>query len=145
MASKNPPVRGPFFEMEVSVPGDNPNLPGVPALVKFLRTTREWAEWVGNMARGVGPVTEVLTVTAALDFPLVAAGAAQDLTVTVTGVLAADVAPIVKLGIPAGVTAGLLFHGWVSANDTVTVRCTNATAGGINPASATFRVTVERF
>lgn len=145
MASKNPPIRGPFFEMEISLPSGNPNIPGLQAIIKFLRTTREWAEWVANMARGVGQVTEVLTVTAALDFPLVGAGATQDLTVTVEGVKAADVAPIVKLGIPTGVTAGLVFHGWVSADDTVTVRCTNATAGGINPASATFRVTVERY
>lgn len=145
MASKNPPIRGPFFEMEISLPSGNPNIPGLQAMVKFLRTTQEWAEWVSNMARATGQAVEQLTVTAVLDFPLVAAGAAQDLTVTVTGVKAVDVAPIVKLGIPTGVTAGLVFHGWVSADNTVTVRCTNATAGGINPAAATFRVTVERF
>lgn len=145
MASKTPPIRGPFFEMEISLPSGNPNIPGLQAIVKFLRTTREWAEWVSNMARAVGPVVEQLTVTASLDFPNVLAGATQDLTVTVAGVLAADIAPIVKLGIPAGLNAGLVFHGWVSADDTVTVRCTNATVGNINPAAATFRITVERY
>lgn len=146
MASKTPPVRGPFFEFEATVPAKTPTLPGMPIVTKFLRTTREWAEWASNMARGVGQVIEQLTVTASLNFPLVAAnGGVQDLTVTVDGVKAADVAPVVKLGIPAGMNAGLVFHAWVSADDTVTVRCTNTTAGGINPAAADFRVVVERF
>lgn len=146
MASKTPPVRGQFFEFQATLPAANPNLPGADVVIKFLRTTREWAEWVANMARGVGQVIEQLTDTAALDFPLVAAnGGTQDLTVTLEGVRAADVAPVVKLGIPTGMNAGLVFHAWVSADDTVTVRCTNTTAGAINPASATFRVVVERF
>jgi hypothetical protein len=67
-------------------------------------------EWVANMARGVGSVVEVLTVTASLDFPLIAAnGGTQDLTVTVTGVKTIDPEPVVNLGIAYTLNAGLVF------------------------------------
>jgi hypothetical protein len=132
-----PPIRMAFFEGTV---GDTP--------VSFVRTGLRWSEWcaaVVRRIRALGNPQETLTATAALDFPLVAAGGTQDLTMTVTGVLAADVAPVVSVGLPAGLNAGLLFHGWVSANNTVTIRATNATAAGINPGSATFRVEVRRY
>lgn len=109
------------------------------------KPTSAWASFFSAIARATGFVDQSLCVTATLDFPLVAAGATQDLTVTVTGVSTLDVAPVVCVGVPSGVTAGVVFHGFVSADDTVTVRCTNATAGGINPASAVFRVEVRRY
>lgn len=128
MAYKTPPLRAPFFDAEAS------------------RTTTEWASWVTGIARAVGFVNSTLTSTAALNFPLIAAnGGTQDLTVTVTGVRASDPQPVVTIGLPAGLDAGVVFHGFVSADDTVTVRATNTTAGAINPASATFRVEVRRY
>lgn len=139
MAYKTPPMRGPVFDAEVEMP-NGAKLPAV-----FRKITTEWAEWFTTMARAMGFHDQTLYATAALNFPLVAAGATQDLTITVTGVFASDVSPIVTLGLPTGLNAGLLFHAWVSADDTVTVRCTNATAAGINPASATFRVEVRRY
>lgn len=136
MGYKTPPLRAAFFDAEVEG----------GALVNFLRTTTEWASWATSVARAIGFVNFTLTKTAALNFPLIAAnGGTQDLTVTVTGVEAADPQAVVTLGLPTGLDAGLVFHGFVSANDTVTVRATNTTAGAINPASATFRVEVRRY
>jgi hypothetical protein len=83
-------------------------------------------------------VTAILSATATLNFDLTAV-AVEDLTITVTG---AAVGNIVTLGVPNGsVTATAQFTGWVSASDTVTVRCRTAAAGE-DPASGTFRATV---
>lgn len=87
-------------------------------------------------------IAKLLTATAALDFPLIAAAGTQDLTIPVTGAATGDAAFV---GLPAAPDAGVVFNAWVSAADTVTIRATNVTAVGINPASATFRVTVMGF
>jgi hypothetical protein len=146
MSYKTPPLREAFFDFEAEVAGENPNLPGAKAEIKFLRTSRPWAEWCARIAQGLGFPLESLTTTASLDFPLIAAnGGTQDLTVTLAGVKLADVAPVVNLGLPGTLTAGLVFHGFVSADNTVTVRATNATAGAINPAAFTCRVEVRRY
>lgn len=96
----------------------------------------------GGLIIGGGTVTKILTATAALDFGLIAAAASADLTITVTG---AAVNHSVSLGLPAAPTAGIIYQAFVSAADTVTVRATNITAAGIDPASQTFRVTVIGF
>ena len=89
--------------------------------------------WVGESTRSD------LTVAAALDFPSINAAASADLTITVPGAAVGD---SVSLGLPAAPTAGLVFNGFVSAANTVTVRATNITAGAVDAASATYRATV---
>lgn len=86
----------------------------------------------------------VLTATATLDFPDTVAGAASDLTMTVTGAVSGDV---VTLGVPNGsVPANGTFFGWVSAADTVTIRyANNDLVTAYNPSSGTFRAVVTRF
>lgn len=139
-----PPIREQFFEGEVEI--QSKSGPPVKLPVLFKRTVRSWAEWASRTSKALGFPIQSLTVTATLDFPLVAAnGGTQDLTVTVAGVVATDPQPVVDVGLSSGLTAGLLYHGFVSADDTVTVRCTNATAGAINPAAAVFRVEVRRY
>lgn len=80
-----------------------------------------------------------LTATATLDFGSISAAASADLTITVTGATAGDA---VLLGLPAAPTAGIVFFGFVSATNTVTVRAMNITSGGVDPASASYRATV---
>lgn len=91
--------------------------------------------WVG------APVIGDLSATAALDFASIAAAASADLAITVTGAAVGD---SVELGLPAAPTAGLVFNGFVSAANTVTVRATNITAGAVDAASATYRATVRK-
>lgn len=81
----------------------------------------------------------VLTATAALDFASIASTASADLTITVAGAAVGD---SVSVGLPAAPTAGLIFMGFVSAANTVTVRASNITAGAVDAASATYRATV---
>lgn len=83
-------------------------------------------------------ISKVLTGTATLDFDLTAAVVA-DLTLTVTGAAVGDV---VVLGVPnASITTTAQYTAWVSASNTVTVRC-RTSATGEDPASGTFRTTI---
>ena len=90
-------------------------------------------------------IIEHFSVTAALNFGVVAASSFEDKTVTVTGALDGDV---VALGVPNEVasTSKLSFTGFVSATDVVTVRCTNvSTSASPDPPDATFRVDVWQY
>lgn len=89
--------------------------------------------WVGE------PAYSEKTATAALDFPSIAAAASADLTIAVSGAAVNDA---VVLGLAAVPTAGLVFQAFVSAANTVTVRATNITAGAVDAASVTFRVSI---
>lgn len=82
---------------------------------------------------------DVLRASATLDFPSAAAGAGNNLTVTVNGAVVGDT---VLIGLRAAPTGGLIFSGWVSAADTVTVRAQNPTAGAVDAASAVYDVVV---
>lgn len=84
----------------------------------------------------------IRSATAALDFPSIAAAGSADLTITVTGAAVGDAC---HLGLPSAPTAGIVFNTFVSATNTVTVRAMNITVGAVDPASATYRVTVLSF
>jgi hypothetical protein len=86
-------------------------------------------------------VAAELSRTASLDFANMAAAASDDQTIAVPGARANDA---VTLGLPAAPTAGIVFQAFVSADDVVTVRATNITAGAVNPAAQTIRVTVHK-
>jgi hypothetical protein len=85
---------------------------------------------------------KIITATAALNFPSIAANTTSDLTITVTGAAVGD---SVSLGPPSAPESGITYTAFVSATNTVTVRASNVTTGAIDPASATFRATVFQF
>lgn len=87
-------------------------------------------------------IASVLTAVATLDFPSIAAGTHASLTVTVTG---AQLGASVHLGLPSSVEPGVVFQGFVSTGNTVAIRASNVTGAAIDPASASFRVTVFNF
>lgn len=80
-----------------------------------------------------------LAAAASLDFGSIAAAASAELTIAVAGAAVGD---SVALALPAAPTAGLVFQAFVSAANTVTLRATNITAGAIDPAAASYGVTV---
>ncbi len=85
-----------------------------------------------------------LTGAASLNYDLSTAGiTCQDLTVTVTGAVDGDP---VMIGVPTALasTAGVVFTGFVSATNTVTVRACDVTSGNPDPAAATVRATVMK-
>lgn len=94
------------------------------------------------VVNGGTSLTGILSATAELDFGSIATNSSAELTVTVTGAAAGDIA---MLGPPAALTADLVFFCFVSAADTVTVRAVNATGGAIDPDSGTYRVAVLQF
>lgn len=84
------------------------------------------------------PIAAVISAVATKDFDLTAV-TIEDQTMTVTGAAVGDA---VQLGVPNGsVTTTSQFTAWVSAADTVTIRCTTQVVGE-NPASGSFRATV---
>lgn len=89
-----------------------------------------------------GVIPTYLTNSAALNFPMIPAGAcASDLTLTVNGANTGDaVAP----GWPAGLPSGLIGIMLVSSTNTVTVRLCNLSGLSVQPASATYRATIVR-
>lgn len=101
----------------------------------------------GNRMR-LGPVgsggsfSGVFSTNATLDFPSIDANGVTNLTVSIAGVAANDT---VIVGPPTTATAGITFGGYVSASDTVSVRAANPTVNAIDPASATYRVTIIHY
>ncbi|MEA9414397.1 hypothetical protein [Flavobacterium sp. PL02] len=88
-----------------------------------------------------GSVSTILSGRAVLNFPSVAAGATSDLAIAVTG---ASIGDVVSIGVDyASVLAGIQYTAWVSAIDTVTIRCGNLDlVTARDPASGTFKVKV---
>jgi len=77
-----------------------------------------------------------------LDFPSIPQGGSATLSVTVNGAQFADG---VFLGLPSA-NPNLVYTGYVSANNTVTIRCNNVgTIGAIDPSNQGFRVVVFGF
>ncbi|MCE7935940.1 MAG: hypothetical protein DYG96_15295, partial [Chlorobi bacterium CHB2] len=85
---------------------------------------------------------QIATTTAALNFVGTPAGSFADLTLTVNGARSGDA---VTLGIPNGAMAigNVHFSGWVSANNTVTVRFHNNT-GAVQSVNQTFGIVVMK-
>ncbi len=80
-------------------------------------------------------------VQATLDFSSISAGAIGTSTISVDGSVGGD---LVVLGPPSSIEAGLMWSGFVSADDTVTIRLHNTTGSPIDPASATWSVQVTK-
>tara|TARA_R110000772_G_scaffold225975_1_gene336629 strand:+ start:4027 stop:6153 length:2127 start_codon:yes stop_codon:yes gene_type:complete len=97
----------------------------------------------GLSVGGGDGILKILSETASLNFPSIAAQTSQQLTVTVTG---AKVGDVVTLGQPSnGLNPSLVQTGYVSATDTVTVRSSNISSGAIDPGNLSFRVTVINY
>ena len=86
-------------------------------------------------------VSKVLTATASLAVPDILAAASATVTMTVTGAAVGD---LVLLGLPAGLSAGMIVRGDVTGANTVTVRLYNATAATIAAASYSVKAVAVR-
>lgn len=80
-----------------------------------------------------------LTAEASLNFGSIAAHTTAALTITVTGAAVGDAVTITPATAPE---VGLVWCGYVSAADTVTVRLGNVTTGAIDPAAVVYRCDV---
>ena len=84
-------------------------------------------------------ITKVLSATASLNFPEIAAASQANLTITVTGAAVGDE---VIMALPSGPAAGLVFNAFVSAADTVTIRASNISGSPVDAGAATYGVIV---
>jgi hypothetical protein len=99
----------------------------------------------GSLRIGGGTVVaNILSATATLDFPSIAANSFADLTITVTGAVSGDT--VIANPIAGSAITDVSYDAWVSAANTVTIRATNnSSTTARDPASGTFRATVIRF
>lgn len=88
-----------------------------------------------------GTLARILTVATSVTIPDAAADTAVTATMTVTGVAVGDV---VILSLPSGFPVGMIARADVTATNTVTVRCYNATASLIATAAYTIRALALR-
>lgn len=102
--------------------------------------TPRWANWLNAVQRALAGWSSSLTNTKTHDFGNINAHTEASTTVTVEG--ANTTGTPVVLVTPSVNTAGIHYKGVVTGIDTVTLYALNTTAGAIDPASTTFRVTV---
>lgn len=108
--------------------------------IKFFSTwPRPWANWFLRLTNAIG-WSFALTATKVIDFGPIPAASEASSTVTVTGAATTNTPNV--LVTPSANTAGINYTGVVTAANTVTIYAKNFTAGPIDPASTTFRVTV---
>ena len=93
----------------------------------------------GFIAGNGNTITKVLSGSASLDFGSITNATQASLTITVVGAAVGDE---VIMGLPAAPAAGIVFNAFVSATDTVTIRASNISAAPVDPAAATYGVTV---
>lgn len=88
-------------------------------------------------------LAKTLTTTTTLNFGNVGSNSSVTLTATLTGATTGD---MVLIGMPAGSFASnILYTGYVSAANTITIMCTNSGTGQVTVPSGTFRITIIRY
>jgi hypothetical protein len=101
-----------------------------------LTVSSGWSNWFTQVFMGM-PWKTGLFASTRLDFPAIAAQSQQSLTMTVTGARVGDFATVSSADV-----SGVIFTAAVTANDTVTIYAKNFTAGSINPAVQSFKITI---
>ena len=115
-------------------------LPGLPRMPKYAKWSEPWTGWLQALVRCVAGWNTSMSATKVHDFGLIAAHTEASTTVTVAGASTSGTPTVIVT--PSANTAGIALKGVVTAKDTVTIYALNTTAAGIDPASATYRVTV---
>lgn len=96
-----------------------------------------------RFGRGNPKINKVWSGAFVFDFPNIAANSTQTTTVSLPGVVTgATNQQVMVTSSDAAQNRDIHFKGFVSANNVVTICATNPTVGAIDPASATYRVTV---
>jgi len=98
---------------------------------------RGFAAWFTQVSQLL-PWSSAAQGKATIDFPSIGAGSQQAITVAVKG---AKVGGSVSV-VPTSYLPGVLFNGFVIADNAVTVYAQNLTTGAIDPASQVFNITV---
>jgi hypothetical protein len=106
---------------------------------RLIEEQRDAQQRIARLETQEQSPVRVLTATATLDFPSIGSHGTADLFMSVPFATVGDGVVITP---PDGFDAGLIVHGWVSSNYTVTVRVTNIKGTAIDAASGVFRAVV---
>ncbi len=107
----------------------------------------ELAQWISEVSRlfdNLGDINKVYSATATVDFASISANDYEDITVTVEGAVAGT-KNTVEVGRPPGLEPEIIIESSVTADDTVTIRAHNVSTGAVDPAEATYRITVIQY
>ena len=115
---------------------------GDVAVTGAISATTTLTGTTGLSVGGGDTVLKILTGAATLNFGSVSTNSAADLTITVTG---AGTNSVVILGLPPGAHTNIVYTGFVSATNTVTVRAQNISLEDTDPAAGSFRATVLQY
>lgn len=99
--------------------------------------TPSWSNWFQQVFSCLA-WTNAFNVTATMDFPAVPPAGQVSATAPVPGARAGDAVQLTALAD----TPGVIFSGYISANNTVTVVAKNFTAAPVDPAPTAFRIIV---
>lgn len=97
--------------------------------------TKGWANWFSQVFNALNGWNSSVTITAILDFPLIAAQSQQTLAIPFRSARQGD-----SVQVYASDTAGIFYTGSVLSDNVVTVYAKNFSAAAVNPASSTFRI-----
>lgn len=98
--------------------------------------------WTGNGTGATPSYEETIKASATLDFPSLSPGVEYDLTITVSGATEGDITSIGYTS--AAIPTSIFYMAWVSAANTVTVRCLNRGGGTIDLPATTYKVLVTK-
>ncbi len=103
------------------------------------RIFSSWQEQVIRAIRAIG-WSQASVLTVQIDFGSVAA---HGQVVSAPAVIGARIGDVVTVS-PNAAIAGIIFDGYVTADDVVNVRANNYTAGAIDPPSTSFSIVATR-
>jgi hypothetical protein len=140
------------------------SLEPAPVLEKVTTLlTMPWKNWFNSISKNVndtiatltsliatvniinahlGPLVQIYHTTADIDFGSVAAGGVLTSDVALAGVIRDDTDPAATIVTSSASVAGLIFTGFVQANDNIRVRANNYSNAAIDPGILTFSIVV---
>lgn len=105
----------------------------------FASFTTGWINWFSDVKQALNAWNQSIPgMSASLNFPSIAAHTQSILTASVVGARGGDVVLVQ----PATYHAGILFNGYVTADDTVSIVATNITGAAVDPAADIFSIIV---
>lgn len=107
--------------------------------------TTAWGGLAVGTAATAGSIKQILSATAQLDYPSIAAYSITNLTIAVAGAGTNSVAVSSPANGTGFTTGAEILNSWVSSTNTVTVSVHNTTAAAIDPASIGVRTVVFQY
>lgn len=107
----------------------------------LIEQTSPFGKWLNSIQAIFGNQGPQLRAAATLNFPNTAAQSSSELTISVAGARASEARAVTVVSTTN--PANSCWTAYVSANDVVTVRFNNYSAGAINPAIGDFSVIVS--